>query len=318
MNKTIENFSFCELNYLDWQSDVKELWERAYERVLPTEFANWLFQPFSQNKLYASFNESNKLVGMYSLLKYHVVVHDEIKVAYLCNNVCIDPKEQGKNLFVRLGQYALTDILPRCDFIFGFPNSKAVAGHRKVNWDFHSPLHVYRASALALGTDSPDIELTDFNDSDILDFVDNRAFYSTKSHFILKDNSFFRWRYLDRPQIDRKYIIKLIKVSGRIVGYVVYSVRDSGELVHIIDICARDKRAIKCALSFGRRLASDYNLAGCNILGSASMEEKLMETGYQRSEYYFNFISKSSLIGFSNASPVWKDFIIHWSDGDVF
>ena len=92
-------YSFGRLEYRKHKEDVISLWERAYERSLSMDLADWLFEPYSENRLYAAFDSSDRIVGTYFLLKHSTVVDGKLKNAFLCNNVCIDPNHRGKNLF---------------------------------------------------------------------------------------------------------------------------------------------------------------------------------------------------------------------------
>ncbi len=78
----------------------------------------------------------------------------------------------------------------------------------------------------------------------------------------VRDSSYLRWRWLDRPEGHVTVLCARTK-SGRMSGYAVIGVDGDGRIGRILDLLASDKASLRGLL---RRSLSDLTAEGCEVV----------------------------------------------------
>lgn len=257
-------------------------WERAFSRQDHPLVYAWEFG--SNNDLYAVF-ENEDVVAGYCLLNYQAVFNQEIVDAALCNSVFVRPDYQGKNLFVRLGRYALTRAEEKgTKIVIGIPNKNAVPGHKRVGWSFLGQINFLEKEGKSgtPGKIHPGIVLLNSSNIDI--FIDKIYQCSIKvsrerNFSILKDKFYFKWRYIDHPLSSYKIFAF---VDKEVLGYVVFKYYKALERLHIIDIEAVNEEVFMELHKVSESLHEKFTLV--NIWESTIYKNYFLESGFRRSE----------------------------------
>jgi GNAT superfamily N-acetyltransferase len=257
-------------------------WERAFSRQDNPLVYAWEFG--SNNDLYAVFDNEDVVAG-YCLLNYKAVFNQEVVDAALCNSVFVRPDYQGKNLFVRLGRYALTRAEEKgTKIVIGIPNKNAVGGHKRVGWTFLGQINFLEkeGKSVSRGKSHPGIIL--LNSSNIDSFIDKIYQCSLqvsqgRSFSILKDEFYFKWRYIDHPLSSYKVFAF---VDNEVLGYVVYKYYEPLKRLHIIDIEAVNEEVFRELLKVYEGLQENITLV--NIWESTIYKNYFLDSGFRRSE----------------------------------
>lgn len=259
-------------------------WEDAFSRKLNEDIYFWLFK--KPNKLYAVF-DNEKIVAGYCLLEYQSVLDKQIVKAALCNNVFVSSSHQGKNLFVKLGRYALNQAQnDGIKIAIGIPNQNAIPGHKRVGWTFQDK--VYFLEKPKIDSAHPiHKDIIWLKAGDCLKFVDSvenlsKIVSRNRSFSIIKTKDYFIWRYIARPNNQYRYAFYIQK--GVLQGYMICKYYEPLNRIHIIDIEVTEESVCYELINAAESLQNDYKLI--NILESTAYKSCFLKSGYVVSSEY--------------------------------
>lgn len=266
-----------------------EAWIDSFDREYTQEMYEWMFD--KNNAMYAVY-EDEKIVAGYCLLK-HTIIHDQkMKSGALCNNVFVRPDYRGLSLFVKLGRYALEKAAEHTELVIGIPNENAVLGHKRVGWTFQNKIH-FLEKALHLKKANTDnihmVALTLNNYDDHKDAIEALSLKLSKnrSFSVVKDQHYFKWRYLLKPSVD--YKIYLYMDNGVIEGYIVCKLYKASKRVHILDLEASHQTCFECLVEQTSLFGDDYDLV--NVWDSSIYSEWFLKNGFNKSDEFNNLIA---------------------------
>jgi hypothetical protein len=275
-------FTYKEIEYLRDGKKFVDAWRQAFGRDVDERLFDWLFGAGSNNHIYVALceDDNNKIAGGYCLLKQEAIINNETYLAYLCNNVFTVPEYRAYNVFVRLGRFALTQKKGERSMALGFPNQLALAGHKRVGWSICEPINFFERIPSTVEINS-NFSLQDISEKDLLkiehlwrDNVVNSSFC------IVKNKTYFKWRYFDRPQIGRRYLLKSLIKDNNLFGYMVLSHFFEKNKMHIIDIMARTPEAYSFLILNACNLAHDLKADAINVWGTPILMPFIMENGF--------------------------------------
>jgi GNAT superfamily N-acetyltransferase len=266
-------------------------WEKAFSRKLDNAVYDWIFNP--NNSLYAIIADDGRIAAGYCLLSTKAAFQKQIVKAALCNNVFVLPDFRGENLFIKIGQYALSHAQTRgIKIALGIPNANALPGHVRVGWTVLEPIQFLefvgqypvcekkkKNNVIELGVDNADSFL-----DKIGRFSENIS--KTRTFSIVKTSEYFQWRYLERPNTNYKIFMALAQEEA--IGYIVYKYYAPDNRLHIIDIEAKDNSVVVDLLQYSNCFPS-YSLL--NVWGSSQYFEALLAEGFQISSENSNLIA---------------------------
>ncbi len=283
------------IDYMSQGCKFLSVWEAAFKRKFDKELYDWFF--LKNNSIYCAF-ENDELIAGYCLLDLKAVFNKQIVKAALCNNVFVHPMHEGKNLFVKLGRFALSEAESRnVQIAYGMPNLNAIPGHKRVGWSFQPDidflekpvLEILEETAglndsfklLQLTKSSPNLE-------NYLSQIEALSTQNSKKRFFstVKTKSFFKWRFLNRPFVNYKVFI-ILSESKNIDGYIVLKIYEKEHKLHIIDIEVNKQDFVKPLLSC-ISLLEDVNIRNkfekLDIWGSTAYREVLIKLGFESVE----------------------------------
>ena len=241
---SISGQEFC-FERLDWPSERDayiEAWKKAFSRDGYEDRIDWLIgSPL--NRTYIIKNNTNSIVAAYSLIKNRMFKSGSIVESAICNNVFCVPEFQGLNLFVRLGRLSLSDAASDYEFAYGFPNSLAIAGHRRVGWKVltdacNISIKLIETRGWTLGKFAVPIMVEDFSESDrkhICKEMEDATFAKVisidKPLSPIKTKDYIYWRFFDRPKTaDRTYYVLPVPKA-----YMLFSIYHPRSEINILD-----------------------------------------------------------------------------------
>lgn len=265
-------------------------WEDSFGRKFDSQDFSWIFN--NRNTMYAIFDE-NKIVAGYCLLNNRIIYNGNIVAGALCNNVFVRPDYQGLNLFVKLGQYALQKSGERgVKIIIGIPNKNAIPGHKRVGWTFLDEIYFLEKNKVRSSLINFNNELKVLNKENYDIYRDQLEAFSIKissqrSFSVLKDNDYFKWRYLDRPSTN--YKIFIFVENDKILGYIVYKFHEPLNRLHIIDIEALNEMVFNALINITDSFEEPFNLV--NVWSSSIYNEYFLKAGFNLSTESNNLIA---------------------------
>ena len=312
-------FEYKEIDYLEQKTQFIYAWISAFNRNIDQATADWLFGLNSNNRIFVAISASGDIAGGYCLIKQRAVCNSKVITSYLCNNVFTTPEYRSYNIFVRLGRFALNQVKGEETIGFGFPNDLALAGHKRVGWELCEPILFFERSPCSIKFD-PHHSFEDIPDDNFLEienFCGQPNIYSL--FFILKNAAYLRWRYIQRPQTQRKYFIKMLKRDNKIVGYAVLSHYFSKNRLHIIDIVCQSKDEFAEMLLRISDMAFYLNVGLINIWGSPVIIPLLTQQNFTQSEERTHLIVKDLSPGQNmNIAQAIRRHHLVLADNDVF
>lgn len=256
-------------------------WEKAFKRQLEPCVYDWIFD--STNLIYVAMY-AHEIAAGYCLYPVDGIVSGEATKALLCNNVFVDPKHQGKNLFVRLGKYALQSAgALGYRFAYGIPNAMALPGHLRVGWSLQptigflekarGDIRIAKTSEWCYGI-LTDKQLRAIEDCSVRASV-GRGFS------ILKTSEFVRWRYLSKPSV--KYWFGLAWCDGILSAYCVVKFYAEKNCVHFVDIDGTDSDAVTSLIRSVDSINSSFKFS--NVWDSTAHANCFLDCGYATSSH---------------------------------
>lgn len=272
-----KNFFFEAL--VDWPKERLEYiksWKQAFRRDGYEDRIDWLAgSPL--NKTYLLKDEKGSIAAAYSLIRNRAINSGCIIQTAICNNVFCIPEYQGLNLFVRIGRLSLAHSASDYELAYGFPNSAAIAGHKRVGWKFiDSAFNITisltnRDNSFSLdeGYPSPILaeQLTESNMLEICkqmaDIGLTKGLSTMDSLSIAKSEEYIYWRFFSRPRTqDRAYY-----VLGTSDGVMLFSVYHPNGQINILDIQASDNRNEHVLLKSMMQFAYSSNINSIKLFG---------------------------------------------------
>lgn len=276
-------YNFHALENKEEMEQFINAWEKSFLRQLPSTFYSWIFN--NHNLIYG-VSEGNEIVGGYCLLKQRAYLHNDFVNIGLCNNVFVHPQHQGKNLFVRLGRYALTDAENKgIKLAIGIPNKNALPGHKRVGWTIFNDINFLEKEPNLFQNVEPTNWIVEINSDNFMSYAKQIEDLSIKlsqsrSFSIIKDKQYFQWRYIERPFSNYR-IFGWVK-EEKVYGYIVLKYYEPLKRIHIIDIEALNQDVFKDLLSMIHAFKSPYLLV--NVWGTTYYRELFLDLGFRLSE----------------------------------
>lgn len=315
-----KTFTYKEINYLSDGRQFVDAWRKAFARDLGEKIFDWLFGPGSNNHLYVAVcEEDNRIAGGYCLLKQEAIIDGETCTSYLCNNVFTVPEYRFYNIFVRLGRFALAENECKKTVAYGFPNHLALPGHKRVGWSVCESVSFFERIPSTVATNN-DFLLQDISEKDLVNIEDLWRGNDVQSTFcIVKNKDYFKWRYYDRPQIGRRYLLKSVHKNNDLIGYMVLSHFLEKNKMHIIDIIAKTPDAYSFLILNACNLAHDLKASAINVWGTPILKPYLANHGFSSSEEETRLIVKDlSPLKDRNICDSMKSHNLVLGDNDVF
>lgn len=201
---------------------------------------DWYYNknPLGQCNNYLLFDlEKNKLIGAYGFAKIGYSLNFKKKIGVLGINGFIHKEYTKKGLYAELINFGLANET-KDNLAFSFPhgnNIGSIKGHLKSNWSLFEDLHFFEKILTNEKIEKhKSIELIPEDFSSInFNFFDNSRFS------FIKNKSFLKWRYTERPHRD--YTIFGYRNEGEILGYMIlgkYVNKDNTIRTQIVDFNA--------------------------------------------------------------------------------
>ena len=294
----MDKFNLQEANFDSIRDELISSWQRSFCREITEEVFIWLFSGDSGNRIFIARSQATgKIAGGYCLLPQETIVHGNTMKTLLCNNVFTDPDFRTHNIFVKLGRFALEVVKSDAELAIGIPNEKALPGHRRVGWNICQPILFseiklsniqYISNINNRIGEHRNIELKD------LESISNLWMEVNKnSNFaIVKNKKYFKWRYLDKPKISRKYYSKIIYNNKDITGYLIISHYHPSNKMHIIDICAKSEEDFLKLINLSIELAIECEAECVNIWNSPAISLLLSKLGFSVTNEFSRLIIK--------------------------
>ena len=313
------DLEYKEIYYYREKMQFIYAWERAFNRKLQVETADWLFGLNSRNRIFVASTSSGNIAGGYCLIEQTAFHNGRAVRSLLCNNVFTVPEYRSFNIFVRLGRFALNLVREKDTIGLGFPNELALGGHKRVGWEFCNPIPFFERSPSTNEVD-PSYSFVDVFSEDLFEIADFCERVKNKyEFFIIKDIEYLSWRYFQRPQLQRKYFMKILKKDDRILGYAVLSHYSLENNLHIVDIASQDD------FEFEEMLLRIYNIGFylkvklINIWGSPGFVPILEKQNFILSKNKTHLIVKDlSLDQQKGVSQSLRHHHLVLGDNDVF
>lgn len=312
-------FEYKEIDYHEQKTQFICAWVSAFNRDIDEATADWLFGENSNNRIFVAISANGDIAGGYCLIKQRAVCNGKVITSYLCNNVFTNPQYRSFNIFVRLGRFALAQVKGEETIGLGFPNDLALPGHKRVGWHLCEPLPFFERSPSSAIFD-PHHSFEDIladNFLELENFCRQPRTYSL--FFTLKDTAYLRWRYLQRPQTQRRYFLKMLKRDNKMVGYAVLSHFFSKSRVHIIDIVCESTVDFAEMLLRISDMAFYLKVDLINIWGSPVIMPLLTKHNFNKSEERTHLIVKdlSPAQNMNIAQSIGRHHLV-LGDNDVF
>lgn len=185
------------------------------EKVTKKTESIWNFKhelnPFGASYVLVAFDEQ-MLVGVRAFMQWRWQLNDKLIVAYRAVDTATHPNHQGKGIFVKLTQQALSTVEKKEDcFIFNTPNEKSLPGYLKMGWRIIDALPIAIVPAFMyfyynffkkvifennIGDDKLEEICTTHNDS----------IAKQNKIFTPKSTAYLRWRFENNPMQEYKVV----------------------------------------------------------------------------------------------------------------
>lgn len=261
-------------------------WEAAFQRTFEQKQYEYYFE--CGNILYSIF-DGDVIAAGYCLFPISIYFDGFTRKGALCNNVFVRPEYEGKNLFVRLGRYALEDAgQKKIELVIGMPNDKSLAGHKRVGWTFQDDigfLYISREhlEMNAIANVTCEIEVLS-KDGVFLMLGEiealSRAQSIGRTFSVIKTREYFDWRYLQRSHT--KYYYAIARINDELVGYCVFKYFSPKKTLHIIDLEAKDDTVVIELIRSASEIELD--ISNVNIWSTTSFANKLIECGFRMTD----------------------------------
>ncbi|XDE62239.1 GNAT family N-acetyltransferase [Arthrospira platensis BEA 1257B] len=294
-------FLFYEANYTDIKNEFISTWCASFEREIHNEIFEWLFGISSRNRIFiARCQETGLIAGGYCLLPQQIILGGVKVNSFLCNNVFTAPKFRKFNIFVKLGRFALEQASFCGSLVIGIPNKLALPGHKRVGWYVATPvefaeINIEKLRQYVGGESRKNIlKIRDITIYDNLIDIANlwNAVNYGSDFAIVKDENYIRWRYFERPELQRRYYRKVLIENDQLLGYVILSHYFPAKRLHILDICANSQNLLFDLLNMSCTLAKDLDVNCVNMWASPYWVGILPNDVLLKMNEFSNFIVK--------------------------
>jgi len=233
--------------YEDTDADQAiDLFSRCFGKA--RQKADWKWQyhlcPYGQISVVCEYGQ--EMVGFYGVVLRPLMIENREVMAGHVLDVMTHPEHQGKGIFTSAAKAAFSVAKAReVSVFFGFPNKKALPGHRKVNWRELGRRNILMHPLTRL----PD---TDENEGDLRignpSWEDMRMHskeinsmfgFEAKQHRFMTDRrwEWLQWRYGQRPGFDYSVLTSRSGKDDSLRGLIILRTRqyEGKKVGHIID-----------------------------------------------------------------------------------
>lgn len=105
------------------------------------------------------------------------------------------------------------------------------------------------------------------------------AISSDRTFSVIKDQEYFKWRYLLKPFVDYKLFV--YEESGEIKGYVVFKIYEKMKRIHVIDIEAANSHVFDALLNQVDNINDNCDLI--NVWESTVYADLFLKNGFVKS-----------------------------------
>lgn len=171
-------------------------------------FLSWNYNnPFGDH-LNIGVKSDEKLIGHFSAVPIRFNGNQKnIKYGYLTYGIAVSPEYQDKSVAYYLGKELLKIIKKNsCDFVYGFPNNKALEIIKLLGYDHYSNFNIYRITGLLPAR--KDISVKKTTVEQFLESFQNFSSVSDNSFGIEHSDMFLRWRFKDTRYNYKTYVFK--------------------------------------------------------------------------------------------------------------
>jgi len=262
-------------------------WETAFSRVLESSVYDWIFD--ERNIIYALVVD-REIVAGYCLYPFWGVINRHVERVLLCNNVFVDPKHQGRQLFVKIGKLSLAEAAKKNEGIlaYGIPNALALPGHKRVGWDVRSPIAFLESSRSCANNPIGDNWIHGKLNEKIRSDIEKCSKLSSvnRDFSILKTAEFVAWRYENKPKT--KYWFGLKYSKQELLAYCVCKYFADDKVLHFIDVDGVDALAISQLVDESQCIPEDF--LKLNIWESTMHAKIFHSKGYEKTDRINNLI----------------------------
>ncbi len=290
---------------------------------------DWVWQyhssPYGQKSIVCRKGED--LAGFYGvILRPMFIDHREVLAGHVMD-VMTHPEHQGKGLFTSCAKAAFAASKARdVEYFFGWPNLKALPGHRKVSWKELGKRDILKHSLQTLP--NPDsnftVERVSWDSmSKARDDID-RLFFSRMGK--LNTVADRRWRWLDwrfalRPGFSYFAVMCISKSRGSLEGWAVLRKKEFGgrPVGQIVDyLTTGDDKVLEAIESWALHHFASRGCTYAQVLDNGG--QKIMPTSWQTEpERKLELIVRSTEeSGDGTPSSKLDDWYLTLGDCDIF
>jgi len=208
----------------------------------------WVWQhhsnPYGQGSIVCESDQ--KLIGFYGVVFRPLMIRGrELTVGHVID-VMVHPNHQMKGVFMSMASAAFASSKVRgVRLLFGFPNDKAIRGHRKANWREVGARQILRHSLTQLQEPEENengivIEWSSWKDLALnVEEIDALFQSSSSKRGFIADRSWrwLQWRYGQKPDSDYSVLVCRTEKDGSLKGWVILRTRrfEGKKVGHIVD-----------------------------------------------------------------------------------
>jgi hypothetical protein len=247
------------------------------------------------------WSDGSKIVGNYTSIRYAAKVDGVATTIGMGIDASIDPDYQGRRLFHPLATKLYTETgrhgMP---YTLGYPNENSVRGLTRAGWQelgllrthllmldsgwyarrIHLPGAVMSLARLALRARKPRGSYLAAEEAAPSPDVDElwQAVEPTVVNGVIRDSTWFRWRYVQRPSGAYRYFAT--RRGGRLVGVAVTTQREQqgGLFTYLLEFVAVDDDAARSLVEVVTSTSRLALAAGLRLV-PARFEEKALHFG---------------------------------------
>lgn len=251
-------------------------------RIIPAEYFRWY--DFNKNYWGLLFDNEQKLIGLYGLLKTAIFFNGQKYDSYLCHNVGITKNYEGKGLFQFISELTLSSVLNNQNLVLGFPNKSSARGHFRIGWKKISSVSFYQFKQTRIHYPVDyDIEKVEVFDDSINNLFS--LYYKNYSLSLNKDKDYLNWR-LQKP--EAKYECFLFKRNSEISGYVILKefFSDNVSKLHVVDYFGANDEVYSNIFRFAinRFFEKQYDVLNCWAADNTFISSILIQNGFEQLE----------------------------------
>lgn len=225
---------------------VLELFRACFGKDRQPVDWNWMYHdsPYGESSVVVEFGK--ELVGFYGVIHRPVFFRGEEMAAGHVLDVMTHPSHQGRGLFTAAAKVAFAIARAKgIKLFFGFPNMKALPGHRKVGWKELGTrsilMHPCEGNPRAPRELDPALSITEQSTQELPDLARemDRIFHlQSRADVAIGDRrcTWLSWRY-SRPGFGYRLVTCFRRAGGELAGWAVVRKKEfEGRSVgHIVD-----------------------------------------------------------------------------------